>query len=351
VTTPSQWAGLEMRHLLALRAIAEQGSFHKAATHLDYTQSGISQQIAALERIVGGRLIERPGGSRPVRLTAAGEVVLRHARAVFGQISGAQVDIAALREGKGGALRVGAFQSVGATILPPLLRRLAADRPDLRIELTQTTSDEELFVLLADGRLDLTFAMLPIPAGPFVAVELFGDPFVVMTAPGSTWARGGPVSVRELVTAPLIAATHGCRYIGHFESYIRERGHEPTIVFRSDDDATVRGLVAAGAGVAVVPRLMTEPANGDVAIIELDERLPPRRIALSWRSDTTAPPTLDAFVEAVDKTCAELGLHARTRVGDASRLGAGRTFPAEPKNSSSARSAPALSSSAIRPTR
>ncbi len=138
VTTPTQWAGLELRHLLALHAIAEHGSFHKAAAHLGYTQSGISQQIAALERIVGERVLERPGDSRPVRLTAVGEVVLRHARAVFGQISCAQVDIAALRDGKGGALRVGAFQSVGATILPPVLRRLAADRPDLRIELTQT---------------------------------------------------------------------------------------------------------------------------------------------------------------------------------------------------------------------
>jgi len=70
-----------------------------------------------------------------------------------------------------------------------VLWRLAAERPDLQIELTQTISDEELFVLLADGQLDLTFAMLPIPAGPFVAVELFGDPFVLMTAPGSTLSR------------------------------------------------------------------------------------------------------------------------------------------------------------------
>ena len=173
-----------------------------------------------------------------------------------------------------------------------------------------------------------------------------------MVAPDSTWARrGGPVSMRELARAPLIAGTHACRHSGQFESQLRERGYEPTIVFRSDDDATVRGLVAAGAGVAVVPRLMAESANGDVAIIDLDERPPPRRVALSWRSDTTAPATLDAFVEAVDKTCAELGLDTSTRIGDASWLGAGRTFPAESKNSSGARGAPAPTSSAIRPTR
>src|SRR6266705_3758784 len=149
----SQWSDLELRHLLALQAIAEYGSFHKAAEHLGYTQSGISQQIAALERIIGERLLERPGGSRPVRLTDAGDVVLRHACAIFDQITAAQADVAALDEISVGVLRVGAFQSVSAKILPQLLRRLAGQRPRLRIELTQTTSDPELFGLLKAGQL------------------------------------------------------------------------------------------------------------------------------------------------------------------------------------------------------
>ena len=76
----SQWAGLELRHLITLEAVARHRSFRKAALCLNYTQSGISQQVAALERIVGERLIERPGGSRPVGLTDAGEIVLRHSR-------------------------------------------------------------------------------------------------------------------------------------------------------------------------------------------------------------------------------------------------------------------------------
>jgi DNA-binding transcriptional LysR family regulator len=134
------WASLELRHLLALHAVvAECGSFHKAAARLGYTQSAISQQIAALEQLVGEQLIERPGGSRPVRLTPSGELLLRHARAVFSQGGAAQADLAAHRAGEATRLRVGAFQSVGGTVVPALMTRLAQRRPALEIELKQTS--------------------------------------------------------------------------------------------------------------------------------------------------------------------------------------------------------------------
>jgi DNA-binding transcriptional LysR family regulator len=296
VSTPRRWAGLELRHLLALQAIAEHGSFHKAAAHLDYTQSGISQQIGALERIVGERLIERPGGSRPVRLTACGELLLRHAEAVFAQITAAQADVLALRDGAGGTLRVGAFQSVGAALLPRLMRRLATELPRLRVELTQTTSDPELFDLLDADELDLTFA------------ELFADPFVAMVPAQSALAADGRrVSLRELGQLPLIAA-RGCRYTSHLEAQLRERGFEPNVVHRSDDNGTVQGLVVLGAGVAFVPRLVAEAAGGAVAIVEIAERLPPRRVALAWRKDRQLTPAREAFVHQVEQTCAALGL-------------------------------------------
>jgi DNA-binding transcriptional LysR family regulator len=312
---------LELRHLLALQAIVEFGSFHKAATHLDYTQSGVSQQIAALERIVGDRLIERPGGSRPVRLTEVGEVVLGHARAVLAQISAAQADVAAVREGMGAALRVGAFQSVGAKILPPLLRRLEGDRPGLRVELTQTTSDPELFALLETGRLDVIFAMLPAPGGPFAVTELFADPFVVVAAPGSALPRrGSPLSLCDLIDVPLIAA-HACRYTGYAEGQMRERGFEPNVAYRTDDNGTLLGLVAAGAGVALVPRLVAESANGDVVVLELDEPLPPRRVALAWRSDRRVAHSRVAFVDAAGKTCVALGLGRPRQTGRADQDG------------------------------
>jgi DNA-binding transcriptional LysR family regulator len=319
--TGNGWAGLELRHLLALKAIVECGSFHKAAAYLDYTQSGVSQQIAALERIVGDQLIERPGGSRPVRLTEVGEIVLSHGRAVLDQVSAAQTDVAALRRGAGGALRVGAFQSVSATILPALLGRLKRDRSGIQVELTQTTSDPELFALLEAGRLDVTFAMLPVPEGPFGVAELFSDPFVVLAGPGSALARlGRSLSLLDLVNVPLVAP-HGCRYTGYLEAQMRERGFEPTVAYRSDDNGTVLGLVAAGAGVALVPRLVAESASGEVVILELDEPLPPRRVALAWRSDRRVQRTRDDFIDAAEKTCSALSLRRPRRITRTGRAG------------------------------
>src|SRR3954453_11658944 len=109
-----RWLGVELRHLAALEAVAQTGAFGRAAEKLGYTQSAVSQQIAMLERIVGERLVERPGGPRPVTMTEAGRVMLGHAASIIARIHAAQADLAALSSGEAGSLRVGTFQSVGA---------------------------------------------------------------------------------------------------------------------------------------------------------------------------------------------------------------------------------------------
>src|SRR3954464_11352641 len=112
------WLGVELRHLAALQAIAEESSFGRAAKRLGYTQSAISQQLATLERIVGQKLVERPGGPRPVSLTPAGTLLLRPAHPVVPQLAAARADLQAWADGRSGTLRVGTFHSVGARILP-----------------------------------------------------------------------------------------------------------------------------------------------------------------------------------------------------------------------------------------
>src|SRR5579864_2873668 len=121
--------GLELRHLAALEAVGRTHSFGRAARELGYTQSAVSQQIANMERIVGQKLVERPGGPKPVSLTEAGDLLLRHADAIVAQLDAAEADMAALAEGAAGPLRVGILQSVGARILPTLLRRFGKDSP------------------------------------------------------------------------------------------------------------------------------------------------------------------------------------------------------------------------------
>ena len=97
---PDSWLGVELRHLAALEAVAREGTFGRAAVSLGYTQSAISQQIQTLERLVGERLLERPGGPRAVTLTEAGALLLRHAESIIARLHAAQADMAALSQGQ-----------------------------------------------------------------------------------------------------------------------------------------------------------------------------------------------------------------------------------------------------------
>src|SRR6266571_357808 len=182
------WLGVELRHFLALEAVAREGSFGRAATALGYTQSAVSQQIATLERVVGPRLVERPGGPRPVELTEAGRLLLRHAEAIVARLQAARADMDALQAGEAGTLRVGAFQSAGARILPELLRRYTAAWPRVEISLEEA-EDESLLAEIEHGGLDLAFVMLPVPGQAIETVELVRDPYVLVTQADSPLAR------------------------------------------------------------------------------------------------------------------------------------------------------------------
>src|SRR5919199_189644 len=196
---PDRWLGIELRHLLALEAVAREGSFGKAAASLGYTQSAVSQQIAMLERIVGQRLVERPGGPRPVSLTEAGRLLLTHAEAIAARLAAAQADLTALSGGEAGVLRVGVFQSVGQRILPELMRRFLKAWPKVEVALTESADDAELLSLVERGDLDLAFADLPLTDGPFDSVELLRDPYVLVVPADSELAhRGSAPPLREL---------------------------------------------------------------------------------------------------------------------------------------------------------
>src|SRR6266487_5757100 len=158
---PDRWLGVELRHLAALQALAQQGSFGRAAVALGYTQSAVSQQIAALERAVGARLVERPGGPRPVTLTEAGRLLLRHAESIMARLQAAQADLQALRAGEAGTLRIGTFQSAGARVLPEIMRRFTAQWPQIEVMLEEH-DDEEIADALERGELDVGFVLLPV---------------------------------------------------------------------------------------------------------------------------------------------------------------------------------------------
>jgi DNA-binding transcriptional LysR family regulator len=301
-----QWLGIELRHLAALQAVSVEGTFRGAAAKLGYTQSAISQQIATLEKIVGTKLIERPGGPRAVYLTDAGKLVLRHSQAIIARLKAAQADVRAMIDGGGGSLRVGTFQSVGARILPELVRRFKSEWPSVDVRLIESASDPELLAYVERGDLDLSFVMPPLPDGPFATAELMRDPWVVLVPSDSPLAASRePVPLREIADLPLIGSRL-CRSREQVQAHFRARGLEPNYVFHSDENNTVHGLVAAGAGIAILPRLAVDPNDERVVAIELGPKVPPRIIAIAWHRDRYRSPAAEAFVELAKELCATL---------------------------------------------
>lgn len=296
------WSQLELRHLLTLDAIARAGTFWAAADALDCSQSAVSQQVAALERIVGHRLVERSRGRRDVVVTEAGRLLLAHAEAITARLRAARADFAAYAEGAAGVLRVGSYQSVGQRIVPTLLREFTAAWPRVEVRLEERAADRELLTLVERGDLDLTFAILPLEPGPFSCVELLRDPYMLVVPAASALGAGDrPPRVRELRGLPLVAE----RSCNTMEGFLRTRGVEPEVVFRSDDNGTIQAAVAAGLGVALVSRLTLDLDDPGVRIIRTDE-LPCRTLVLAWHRDRYRSPASRSFEEKALSLCAAL---------------------------------------------
>jgi molybdate transport repressor ModE-like protein len=302
---PDSWLGVELRHLAALEAVARVGTFGGAARSLGYTQSAVSQQIQTLERIVGERLLERPGGPRAVSLTEAGSLLLRHAESIIARLQAAQADMAALAQGQKGALRVGTFQSVGAKVLPEVMRRFLDAWPRVELELTESPSDDELLRLVERGELDLAFTMLPSLEGPFETLELLRDPYVLVVPAAGGLGGLGRASLADLGDLTLIS-NRACRSTMLAEDELVQRGVAVDVAFRSDDNPTVQGLVGAGFGAALVPLLTVNRGDERVSVLELEPEIPRRRIALAWHRDRHRSPAARAFTELAAEVCAEV---------------------------------------------
>jgi DNA-binding transcriptional LysR family regulator len=290
--------GLELRQLAAFQAVAEERSFSRAARRLGYSQSAISQQVAALEQVVGHRLLERRGGQRPASLTPMGEIVLRHAEALISRVRATASDIAALADGASGELRIGAYQGVSARILPEVLRGFSRDRPQTKVRFVEIPDDRALLARLEQGDLDLAIVTLPTPDGPFETLELLRDPYVLLVAACSPLAaRAGVPSLADIAHLPLIAHTEtSCER--RLEETLRAGGIEPNIVFRSDDNGTVQGLVAAGIGCALVPLLAVDTKDERAVAVDLAGRIPPLVLGIARHRDRHQSPATCAFVKA-----------------------------------------------------
>lgn len=305
VVAPADVGDLELRHLVALRAVAALGTFGRAAKALGYTQSAISQQVASLERAIGQPVFDRPGGPRPVTLTPAGGLLLERARDILDRVAVALADLEQLRDGERGRIRLGSFQSVSVHLAPPLLRRLRAERPLVDVEMVESDDDAELERRVLSGELDATF-LVRAPEGDrpgLEMTELFSDPYLVVVPADEP---DGPFPAESLRTRAVIGNPVGvCERI--VNSALHAQGIDLRYEFQTADNGAVHAMVANGMGVAVMPRLAVDPDDPAVAIRELEPPIPARQVVIARREGEPGPLTA-AVVDAALAVVAEMGL-------------------------------------------
>jgi molybdate transport repressor ModE-like protein len=299
------WQAIDLKHLRALRAVAHERTFWAAAESLHTSLSTVSDHVAALEALVGQRVIERSRGRRVVELTEAGRMLLGHAEAIEARLKAAEADFRSFAEGNAGTLRVGIYQSVANKVLPEVMRRFKQRWPAVSVSVTETGTDDQSVAGVERGEVDLAFGIEPLPEGPFEVRILMRDPYVLVTERNSPLARRRRPSAEDLKGVPIVGYFHG-RTTSIVEDFLLSRGVRPDVVFRSNDNGTVQGMVAAGVGVALAPLLAVDEKDPKVALRVLVEPIPPRVLAVLWHRDRYRTPAAVAFVETAVSVAAEI---------------------------------------------
>jgi DNA-binding transcriptional LysR family regulator len=293
---------LELRHLVALDAVAAAGTFGKAALRLGYTQSAVSQQIAALERLVGGAVFDRPGGPRPVELTPLGKLLLGHARDIIGRVEATGEAVERFAAGDVGRLDIGTFQSVSNVLLPAMVRQLRSDHPGVDIRLLEDDDKDAGAQAVLAGELDLAFTVGP-RGGDLDSMLLLEDPFVLVAPRGELPDR--PFPTAQLDQVPLVGYPPGTCQMD-IERGLQLVGATPTFVFRTLDNGAQMAMVRAGMGWAVMPLLAVDTRDSEVDVRFLSPDLPPRQICLVWRRDRTLSPVAARMVELAREVATHL---------------------------------------------
>ena len=292
---------LDVRRLRVLHAVSAYGSVTAAAAALGYSAPAVSQQLAALEREVGMRLTERAG--RGVELTPAATILVGHTAALLARLDAAESDLAALRDQVSGRVALAAFPSAGATIVPAAWAALARSAPHVQLDLTEMEPEESLPALLR-GELDVAvgheYDLVPRPLDPlFERRELLEDPVLLAVPADSSLA--GPVPLSSLAGQPFLAPRDKTSCAEMIQRACARAGFVPHIVARATDFAVLLSLVAAGAGLTLVPELAARRLPPGVRLLPPAEPVTRRVFTVSRRGGDRKPAVrvvLDALVAA-----------------------------------------------------
>ena len=294
---------LDVRRLSVLRAVAREGSLSAAARALDYTQPAVSHHVARLEAEVGTALLVRSG--RGVRLTEAGQALVEHTEAVLARLASAEDEVAALAGLRAGRVRLAAFPSASATLVPIAARMLQDAHHGVTISMVDAEPPEALALLRA-GEIDIAVAF-GYPESDLTSTHelevvslLDDDLFVVL--PAERGARR--IELSDLADETWIAGCERCR--AHLLHLAGQAGFQPRIAYATDDYVTVQGLVAAGLGVALLPSLaLAAVRRDDIATVSLAEPAA-RHIAAVVPAGPRYPPAVSAMIRALRSASATL---------------------------------------------
>ncbi len=292
---------LDVRRLRVLHAVSAHGSVTGAAAALGYSAPAISQQLAALEREVGMRLTERAG--RGIELTPAAAILVGHTAALLARLDAAESDLAALRDQVAGRVGLAAFPSAGATFVPAAWAALARSAPQVQLDLTEMEPEESLPALLR-GELDVAvcheYDLLPRPLDPlFERRELLSDP-VLLAVPADS-PLDGPVALGGLAGQAFLAPRDNTSCAEMIQRACAKAGFVPRVVARATDFAVLLGLVAAGAGLTLVPELAARRLPPGVRLLPPAEPVTRQVFTVSRRGGDRKPAVrvvLDALTAA-----------------------------------------------------
>src|SRR4051812_27816193 len=293
---------VDLRRLRALRALADHGTLAAAADALHLTPSAVSQQLAALEREVGHRLLEPSG--RSVRLTPAAQALLEHAHALFAQLERLEGDLAS--DEPRGEVRIGGFPTALAGILAPAGRRLRAAAPRVSPRVLEEETPQAVASLLRrdhDVILGMECSAAPQPGDArFHREELQDDALDAVLPTGHPLAGQARIDLASLAGETWIAPPVGWSCDEVLHAGCRAAGFTPQVAHRAGDWQAVLALVAAELGISLVPRLAQAAPRPGAVVIPLSGVAPRRQVFVACRAGAEAAPAVRAVLDA----CAEV---------------------------------------------
>ncbi|MQA16025.1 MAG: LysR family transcriptional regulator [Pseudonocardiaceae bacterium] len=293
---------MQMEWIQAFLAVADRGGFTAASVQLYRSQGRVSSYIAALERELGARLFDRD--QRPVRLTAAGEAFVDHARAMVEDLETGREAMAAVQQLTRGDVTLAAYPSAGAAFVPEVLRRFSDDFPDIRVELVEQAV-HGIDVALDEGpALVAVRPTLPPPRSthPFGRSLLWREPMCLVIPEAHPLAGQDVATLADLRGEPLVVSGSNLRYDTDALRLLMHQGAEPQIRLLSDQPQLLVGLVRNGLAIGFTNQLALESVRTDgVSVTQLSPPLH-QQVAVYWSAALAGSPAATALLDTVRRT-------------------------------------------------